>query len=215
MPEVKKNDITFTIMSDYSKGKIYKITATNPEGETLVYIGSTTQPLKERERLHYKEYKRWLNGKSYKCGSFKLLELGNCSFELIEDFPCLDKQELLKQEGTWQREYMFKENIIVTNIVLVGRSRQEWCQDNKDKIIKYHQKYHQNNKDRIIKLKQQWNQEHRKERLEWQREYDENRKEKRQEKVTCECGTIVTQACIVRHRKTEKHKSNLDKLCVA
>ena len=73
-------------MSDYSHGKIYKVTCESG----LVYIGSTVRTLKKRFTQHTKptndcETRHFINPK----------------IELIENFPCETKQELLWREREW------------------------------------------------------------------------------------------------------------------
>jgi hypothetical protein len=51
----------------------------------------------------------------------------NCKIELIENYPCNSKEELLKREGWY---------IKVTecvNKMVAGRTKQEWKQDNPEK----------------------------------------------------------------------------------
>jgi predicted GIY-YIG superfamily endonuclease len=69
-------------MPDYSQGKIYKI-IDDCEGD--IYIGSTTQTLRNRFKSHhiFSDY-----GK----------ERENCRIVLIEDYPCNTKQELEERE---------------------------------------------------------------------------------------------------------------------
>ena len=54
------------------------------------------------------------------------------------------------------------------------------------------------------------------ERLEQNKKHDEKRKEERKEYhkklITCKCGCIITQGCLIRHKKTQKHIKLLDPL---
>ena len=84
----------------YHNGKIYKIT----DGAYRVcYIGSTVQPLCNRMAEHRKDNKRFETGlATVVCASFKLLDeygIENCKIELIEAYPCENKEELRKREG--------------------------------------------------------------------------------------------------------------------
>ena len=54
-------------MPDYSKGKIYTIRCRTDE--TLIYVGSTIQPLNRRFSKHKTEYK---SNKKNKCSSKRL-----------------------------------------------------------------------------------------------------------------------------------------------
>ena len=84
------------IQNTYKNGKIYKITSTN---STDCYIGSTTQPLNRRLVQHRSAYKHYLNSvRSYQ-SSFDIFKAGNVSIELIQEFPCNNKDELEFQES--------------------------------------------------------------------------------------------------------------------
>ena len=85
-------------MNKYDNAKIYKLTSSQTD---KVYIGSTICPLKERFRLHKKDYKRWLKGQHNKITSYDLLKYDDCKIELIKEFPCETKEQLLKQEGKY------------------------------------------------------------------------------------------------------------------
>ena len=86
-------------MDRYQKGKIYKI-ANN--GYNKCYLGSTCEELSQRMARHRRRYKAYLNEADVHCSSFHLFDefgVENCKIELIEDHPCSNKEELLKQEG--------------------------------------------------------------------------------------------------------------------
>ena len=76
---------------------IYKITSPNTD---LVYVGKTIRTLKWRFDHHHSHYKRWLVGKPKisNCGSFKVLEHGDATIELIE------KTDDASREYHWIRE---------------------------------------------------------------------------------------------------------------
>ena len=77
----------------YDNGKIYKITSifTND-----VYIGSTTDTLSRRLSLHKSQYRRLKEGlKTSNMASFKILQYNDYEIELICNYPCNNKLELL------------------------------------------------------------------------------------------------------------------------
>ena len=85
-------------MPDYSNGKIYKITnAVNND----IYVGSTVQTLEERMRLHKVKAKIYPERKLYK----RFFEIGfdNFTIELIEQYPCKNKDELETKEFEYIR----------------------------------------------------------------------------------------------------------------
>ena len=87
----------------YLNGKIYKLSSPNLD---KYYIGSTTQSLKERLRLHVKDFVNYNNKKrKYGNTSFKIIEAEDYKIELIENFPRTSKTQLEKREGWYHRKY--------------------------------------------------------------------------------------------------------------
>ena len=83
----------------YANGKIYKITDI---GYNKCYIGSSIQPLCKRMVEHRAKFKQFRSGKIRVITSFGLFEeygVENCKIELIEEFPCDTKEQLLQREG--------------------------------------------------------------------------------------------------------------------
>jgi len=108
-------------MPDYKNGKIYKLWS--PQGtDEEVYYGSTCNDLRFRKYGHKR--------KDNKCQSKKLFEkYDDVRIELIESYPCNNKEELNKKEGEYIR------NNKCLNRCIAGRTEQEYYQDNKE-IIK-------------------------------------------------------------------------------
>ena len=108
-------------MPDYQQGKIYKITCGD---ET--YYGSTVMTLRERMWGHKSSYKRWKNGKNndrYACFNlFDKYGFDNCPIELVEDYPCQTKKELLIRED-W---YMDNNDCINENAA--HRTKEEYLE---------------------------------------------------------------------------------------
>ena len=92
---------TMPANTDYSKGKVYKLTSRCIDS---VYVGSTVVGLATRKSKHKCEYKRHLAGKCAKCESSQLLALGEVDIELLETFPCTSLAELDVREGMWLRK---------------------------------------------------------------------------------------------------------------
>lgn len=120
-------------MPDYSKGVIYQVISPNhPEP----YIGSTTQPLCKRMVGH--------RGPSNVCRSRIVIEAGDAYIELIEEFPCDNRQQLNKREGEIIRERA------CVNHVIAGRTSKEWRQDNNDAVKEYRKTYRKANLEEIL-----------------------------------------------------------------
>ena len=118
-------------MPNYQKAKIYKLWSPS---KNLVYYGSTTQTLTERLSKHLHNYK---NNKNI--ASELVLKSPDYKIELLEHYPCNNRQELCKKEG----EYI-KANECV-NKHIAGRTMKEYYKDN----IENYKQYNKNNKERI------------------------------------------------------------------
>ncbi len=116
-------------MSDkYKNGKIYTIRCKNDD--SLIYVGSTVQPLFKRWYTH----KNNLNNE--KCNNFLLYKkmretnIEDWYIELYEEFSCENKEQLNKREGQIIRE------IGTLNKQIAGRTSKEYIEDNKDTYIR-------------------------------------------------------------------------------
>ncbi len=122
-------------MPNYQNGKIYKIWS--PQGEEdEIYIGSTCDGLYKRKSTHK------VNNNT--CSSKILFEkYTDVRIELIEKYPCNNKEELLKKEG----EHI--KNNKCLNKLIAGRTPEEYREDNKEKIKEIDKKYREDNKEKI------------------------------------------------------------------
>lgn len=143
-------------MPNYEFSKIYKIWSPS---NNLVYYGSTTQTIPQRLAKHVSNYKCYTkdNTKTSYMTSFKILECDDYKIELVENYPCNNKQQLLKKEG----EHI-KNNECV-NIVVAGRTKKEYAKIDYEK-----------NKDRYILKATKWYEDHKEEK----KEYDKSEKRK-------------------------------------
>jgi len=117
-------------MNRYEKGQIYKVVDI---GYNMCYIGSTCQSLSKRFYKHKENYYQYTKGKA-DCNRrvniiFDKYGIENCKIELIQDFPCQSRNELLKQEGEHIR------NNDCVNKIVSGRTNQEWREDNYEHYI--------------------------------------------------------------------------------
>ena len=130
-------------MPNYQDGKIYTIR--NKNDTSLIYVGSTTQPLFKRFYEHKSLYKNKLKFPNIKLYAI-VEDWDDWHIELYEEFPCENKEQLLKREGEVIRE------IGTLNCKIAGRTPKEWFDDNADKVKEYKHQYYKTNFD-IIKLK--------------------------------------------------------------
>jgi hypothetical protein len=197
-------------MPDYQQGKIYKIYShSNPD---KIYIGSTCLRLCDRMRTH--RYSYYNNQTKIATSHLIFEEFGveNCLIELLENYPCNSKDELNAREGHYIRTL----NCVNKNIT--GRTRKEYNEDNKEKILEYKKEYYEKNREKLLEHKKEYDEKHkevlkikRKEYYEKNREkLLENKKEYDKQKWTCEvCNTTIKIGEKSSHLKTKKH---LDKI---
>ena len=202
----------FKMNQRYENGKIYSIRClTNPE---LVYVGSTCQTLCKRWTNHKAMGNQKPDRKLYKT-IFENGGFGNFYIELVESFPCSNREQLLKREGEIMREI----STVALNTSIpgsrIGKSQSEY------EITRYHtehrqnwlKKYKEENKE-IIKQREKEYRERNKQTVqdknkkrcsEYYYQNLESIKEKRKETTICECGSTITKAKLSRHIKSSKH----------
>ena len=159
-------------MPDYQKAKIYKLYSVS--NEELVYYGSTTETLSARLAKHVYDYN---NNKIKSCNSKLIFDAGDYKIELIENYCCVNKQQLNKKEA----EYIRNNKCVNKNIPC--RTKKEYYENNKEHIADYNKNYYEKNKEKIDEKNKEWN----------------------EKKITCECGCIVRKDSLVRHKRTKKH----------
>ena len=132
-------------MPNYQEGKIYTIR--NYTDDTLIYVGSTTQTLSQRLAEHRSTCKR---GKKFSLYSHIVdSNWSNWYIELYEYYPCNERAELDRREGEVIRE------IGSINKCIAGRTKEEWCKDNPDKIKEYNKKYREENPEYFKKYREE------------------------------------------------------------
>jgi hypothetical protein len=157
----------------YKNGKIYTIRYRGDDN--LIYVGSTCLPL----------YKRWHN---HKKGCFnenyhgynyyvyqKIRETNNINdwyIELYEEYPCENKEQLLKREGEVIRE------LGNLNQRIAGRSYKEYYEDNKEQISERQKKYYEDHKEKRTDYQKQYYEDNKEKVSEQKRQYDIKNKEK-------------------------------------
>ena len=130
-------------MSDkYKNGKIYTIRHKNDD--SLIYVGSTIQPLFKR----WNQHKEILNNENYKSYNMLLYQkmratnVNDWYIELYENFTCDNKEQLNKQEGEVIRK------ISTLNKRIEGRTKVEYREDNRDIINEKKKEYNKIHKDK-------------------------------------------------------------------
>ena len=126
----------------YANAKIYSIRSPNNE---KYYIGSTTQRLCNRMTKH-RNPKNPITSK-------EIINSGGAYIELIENYPCNNKEELLKREGELIREHY--DNIV--NKSRPNRTKEEYNKtardwENKNKDVR--KLYRDTHKEKIKKYRE-------------------------------------------------------------
>lgn len=189
-------------MIDYKNSKIYLI---KNNTNNLVYVGATTEIyLSTRFQKH----------KSQKCSICNYINdpINNTNWndwyiELYENYACNDKNELNKKEGDIQRLFKNDNNYILINKKITNKQKEEtnkeWIEKNKERYLEKRKEYRNKNKEIITeKMK------------EWHKNNKEFLKKKNSEIITCECGCLITNNSLTRHKKTNKHLKLMNSLAL-
>ena len=204
---------------NYQNGKIYTIRSHQTD---KYYIGSTmVKTLAQRLGGHTAKYKRYLRGnRDDSITSFEILKYDDYYIELLENYPCSNKEQLRKREGELIRQYKSE----IVNLNIAGRTQKEWTTENDEKVKHYKKEHYTNYRQSIIekaKTHQINNKETRAEYLkqynfnnntilrEKKKQYYEIHKQESSEKAkqtfNCECGKTITICYKALHNKTKKH----------
>ena len=169
-------------MPYYSKSIIYCIYSTlQNANENDVYYGSTVN-IKSRWSGHKTAYKDYLNNNGKKNSTsiniFDKYGIENCTYKIIEKYPCNTKTELLEKEKYYitNNECVNKQTPNKTNEEKI-QARQQYREENKDIINKRYNKMYENNKDKIKEQKKEYRKNNDDKVKESNKKYYENNKE--------------------------------------
>ena len=213
--------------TNYQNGKIYRITSL---GTSDIYIGSTVSKLNKRLSDHIYYYNKYLNGnKRCYITSYEILKHGDYKIELIENYPCDNKEELHKKEQYYL--YFYKDICVNKQKAYTGLTKIEYdkqkYRDNKEKILGRHKEYYEDNKDKLSEYKKEYYRLNKDKISEYNKEYRQNnrdeiaekKKKKRQDKkkeLTEKKKKKKKQKKIKKKKKKkemkkQKKKNNIDK----
>ena len=188
-------------MPDYNNSKIYTVRC--KVDNSLIYVGSTTQPLSKRMVEHRSKHNKENSDNYTKPLYIKMRELGieNFYIELYEDYPCERKEQLEKREGEITRE-IGNLNKVIAGIQWRKNKKEndkKYYDENKLEIQQKHKIYRQENKSLLNQLSKQY--------------YIKNRLkiiEEGKKEYACSCGCIIRSDGINQHLKTQKHIKLID-----
>ncbi len=216
----------------YHNGKIYTIRSHHTD---KIYIGSTCIPLCQRLFRHRINKKSYDNNKYHYMSSYEILQYEDNYIELLEEYKCENKQQLLKREGELIRTH---QNCV--NINIAGRTDKQYREDNKENIAIRDKEYYKNNKEVILERQKQYYEDNKEiiairdkqyyednkgVILEKAKEYYEDNKEviiekvkqhydkikdslsekRKLDKILCCCGIEIRKSDIRKHEKTNRH----------
>jgi len=161
--------------------RIYKIVSSALN--EWCYVGSTKQSLNDRWSDHRCHFRNWYNGDKKRVISwFKYaveigdLELNTFQIELVKEVQVSSQEERLKIEG----QYILELN--ACNRCLAGRTREEYYDENFDKIAEYQKEYRENHKAEMQAYKKEYYTTNKADIQEKYKEYRETHKEEIREK---------------------------------
>ena len=176
---------------NYHSGKIYCI---RNYVDDDIYIGSSCQPLSKRMAWHRDARKRDRTKHLLMYQKMNTIGIEKFYIELIENYPCHSKEELLKREGEVIRDMK-----PVMNSRIEGRTSKERYIDQIEERKEGFKIYYQNNKDTIKQKNQTYHQENK-----------EAISKKRGVQISCDCGGCYTLRHKARHLKTAIHQNYLN-----
>lgn len=190
---------------DYSKTIIYKICC-NDINISDCYIGHTTD-LVRRRNCHKSDCKNE-NQKNFNAHVYVFIRQNggweNWSLIPIEEYPC---ENVI--QATIRERYWYKELKATLNSNIPSRTKQEWTENNKNKIKEYKKEYNEKRKEYIKEYKQNHREKNKYEILEKERKYREANKkeirERQREIINCICGACIQKSNLSRHLKTATH----------
>lgn len=171
-------------MVNYQNGKIYKLISYVSD---KIYVGSTCQSLAKRLSCH--KHQPAHKGAS----SRELTSIGDCDIILIENFPCISKEELHAREAYWIRK------LDCINKVIPGRKKQEYRKTEEYKSKAKH--WPSNSRESKSECFKKWYDTH-----------QDHIKNRRLSRSICECGNRYRSIDKARHERSKKHKTFLQRI---
>jgi hypothetical protein len=182
----------------YKNGKIYKIEPVQEHEEHEIYVGSTFHSLSDRLSYHKSAYRSKCQGECRVFSIFDKYGLNNCKIELIENFPCESREELLCRESHFFKtlKCVNKNNPFVT----IEQSKErvkKWYLEHIEHRKIYMEEYTHKNYD-VLREKN----------LEYKKLNKEKLAHQQLETHMCLCGKTYTQCNRKRHFRTRFHIEN-------
>jgi len=152
-----------------------------------VYVGSTTQRLRQRWAEHKSGFIRWRNGVHTNCSSFRLFEkygVENCTIIEIEQCSIETRKE---RESYWIG-FHNAVNQFRLSITAHGGSKEYWSEysiQHREERNKMAIEYYNKNREELNKNKNEWRKENRDKHNEYMRSYRARKKAENLAKSGC------------------------------
>jgi hypothetical protein len=191
----------------YGNSVIYKICCKD-ESITDCYVGSTVD-FGGRKRDHKHKCNN-VKSTQYNYPVYRFIRdngnFDNWNFEILENYPCRNKESLVKKERFWFEKLGAK-----LNSQYPQRSLKEYYQDNKEQFLEQRKQYYKENKEEMSMKMKKYRKNNSEKIKEKKKDYynknSEKIKEKTREKVECPCGSVVTKVNLSTHKKSQKHQN--------
>ena len=193
----------------YSAGKIYTIRSFQTD---KFYIGSTIQPLHKRLRGHRYSFET----QTRETTSYEIIKYDDNYIELLEEYPCENKNQLNKREGELIRLHI---NSCV-NRYIAGRTQAEYRNEPKhrEKAVQVSKDYRVANKQKVKEMMHEYNIKNREtiavNHQKYRAEHLEAINIRAKRIINCECGSTIQNAERARHSKAKKHKDYILSLLI-
>jgi len=202
-------------------GRIYKIVAGQ---SNECYVGSTFDELRYRFKNHKNAFR---NNSKRQCLSFTLFEkygIENCSIMLIKEYEVEDHRHLEVYETLWIKKLKSINKMEPCGGILTKIKQKQYREANRKTLCERSKAYHEKNKRIINEKRKEYSKQYYEANKERYKQYREERKEKlseykkgyhevnkeaiaqkRKEKVTCECGCVISMWSMYAHKKSQRH----------
>ena len=196
---------------NYQNNIIYKIQ--HKTIDELIYIGSTTNFTK-RKNKHKSDC---CNEKSTKYNTKKYVMIREnggwdmFTMVLVKKYPCNDHLEARQEEERIRRELNANMNSIrcFRTEEDIKEDHKQYRETHKEEIKENKKQYCETHKEEIKEKWKQYRETHKEEINEYSKQYYETHKEeikeKWKQKVECECGCIISNHSLIKHKKRRNH----------
>ena len=116
-----------------------------------------------------------------------------------------NKEKILIKSKQYREEHkeelsLYFKNYREENKEKIKKYQKDHYEEHKEEIDNYKKKWYFSNKNRIIEKNKKYKEEHRKE-----------ISERHKQKITCECGSVITICNKLRHERSQKHQDFINK----